>query len=67
MRWTIPVLEPGDSRTFGFRVEIGGSENQVVNDRYGVTSSEGAFDIGAPVITAIQRGGNDTYLPVVLK
>jgi uncharacterized repeat protein (TIGR01451 family) len=66
LRWQIPVLESGDSRTFKFRVTIEGGR-QIVNDQYAVTSAEGVIGIGAPVITLVRGGGNDIYLPVVLK
>ena len=67
VRWTSPVLESGNGQTFEFRVEVGSSGDQVVNDRYGVTSSEGASAIGEPVITTIRLGGNNIFLPVVVK
>jgi len=66
VRWTIPVLESGESRTFAFRVTVG-SGVEIVNGKYAVTSAEGVVGIGAPLITRIDREGNDIYLPIVLK
>lgn len=66
VRWEMPLLKPGDDHTFGFQVTVE-SGSQVINDQYAVTSAEGTIGIGAPVITSISRGGNDIYLPIVLK
>jgi uncharacterized repeat protein (TIGR01451 family) len=66
LRWQIPVLESGDSRTFNFRVTVERGP-QIVNDQYAVTSAEGVVGIGAPVITLVRGGGNDVYLPIVVK
>jgi uncharacterized repeat protein (TIGR01451 family) len=66
LRWTIPVLEPGESRTIGFRVTVlGGS--RVVNDRYGTRCAEGAIGIGAPVVTPVGDDAGEIYLPLVLR
>ncbi len=65
LRWVAPALEPGESRSYSFRVTVG-SGRQVVNDRYGVTCVEGVTAHGAPVITRVGGGGN-VYLPLVMR
>ena len=63
VQWSIPLLEPGESRSMTFRgIVEGGSD--VVNDNYWVTSAEGVTAYGLPVTTTVQ-GGN-VYLPLVL-
>ncbi|MDY7077967.1 MAG: hypothetical protein SXV54_13710 [Chloroflexota bacterium] len=62
----IPLLEPGESRTFEFQVEVEGG-TEVLNDQYGVRCAEGVVAEGAPVITSISGGGNLIYLPLILK
>jgi uncharacterized repeat protein (TIGR01451 family) len=66
VRWEVPVLKPGDSRTFTFQVTVG-SGSQVVNDKYGVTCAEGVSAFGPPVVTRIAGGGGNVYLPLVLR
>lgn len=66
LRWTIPVLEPGESRTIGFRVTVlWGS--WVVNDRYAVRCAEGVIGVGAPVVTPVGDDAGQIYLPLVLR
>jgi uncharacterized repeat protein (TIGR01451 family) len=64
VRWKLPVLGLGESRTFGFRVRVGVA-GEVVNDQYAVTCLEGATRAGAPVITRV-RGGR-LYLPLIFR
>jgi uncharacterized repeat protein (TIGR01451 family) len=67
VRWEIPVLGPGESRTFEFRVTVG-SGSEVINDQYVVRCAEGVVGVGAPLVTPISRAGaGDLYLPIVLK
>lgn len=67
VRWEALVLEPGESRTFAFRVTVG-SGSEVVNEQYAVTCAEGVTAVGAPVVTRIAGGGgNWIYLPLVLR
>ncbi len=68
LRWeNVPVLDPGQSRTFGFGVTVEGSTS-IINDRYVVRCREGVVGVGEPVITNIGQGeGSSIYLPVVLR
>ena len=64
---SILVLDPGESRSFGFRVTVG-SGAEVVNDQYVVRCYEGVIGVGAPVVTSISSGsGNWIYLPLVVR
>jgi len=65
VRWEIPVLKPGESRTVTFRVKVG-SGSEVVNGRYAVMCAEGVTAVGAPVVTRLTRG-NVIYLPIVMR
>lgn len=62
VRWQIPVLEPEETRTFSFRVEVGGGR-EIVNEFYGIRSAEGVSAVGPPVTTTIRGGA--TYLPLL--
>jgi uncharacterized repeat protein (TIGR01451 family) len=64
VRWQIPVLEPEETRTFSFRVEVGGGR-EIVNEYYGVSSAEGITAVGSPVTITIRGGA--IYLPVILR
>lgn len=50
LAWEFPVLSPGESQTFKFRVTAGATR-EIVNAVYGVTSAEGASATGVPVVT----------------
>jgi uncharacterized repeat protein (TIGR01451 family) len=65
VRWDVPVLKPGEGRTFGFRVTID-SGRQVVNDQYGVRCAEGVTALGTPLTTQVS-GGGWVYLPLALR
>lgn len=65
VRWQIPLLEPGEVRTFEFRVTAG-SGQEVVNAAYGARCAEGSVALGAPVVTPL-AGAGKVYLPVVLR
>lgn len=66
VRWDdVPVLEPGESRTFAFQVTVG-SGIEVLNAQYAIRCAEGVVGKGAPVITRI-GGGGGIYLPLVLR
>lgn len=64
VHWEIPVLEPGESRTFEFRVTVQ-SGDEVINDQYAVECIEGVVTVGAPVVTDVAGGG--VYLPLVMR
>jgi uncharacterized repeat protein (TIGR01451 family) len=67
MLWEdVPVLDPGESLSFGFRVTVD-SGSQVVNDQYVVECAEGVVGVGEPVITSITKSGYPVYLPLVLR
>jgi len=65
LRWVVPVLKVGESRTFSFRVTVE-SGPQVINRLYAVSSAEGITSLGAPVVTQVS-GGYRINLPLVLK
>ncbi len=66
VRWDLPVLKAGASRSFEFSV-VPGEGSSISNDRYGVRSAEGVSAVGAPVVTQIAGGGGQIYLPLVLR
>ncbi len=43
------------------------TRREVVNDQYAVTAAEGVIGLGAPLVTYVSGGGNDLYLPLILK
>ena len=66
VRWDdVPVLEPGESRTFAFQVTVG-SGIEVINEQYTVRCAEGVVGKGTPVVTRI-GGGGGIYLPLVFR
>ncbi len=68
MRWDLSVLRPDETGDLKFRVTVQ-SGQEVVNDKYGAASAEGATALGLPVITKIKAGtggGPGTvYLPFI--
>jgi uncharacterized repeat protein (TIGR01451 family) len=54
VHWTFPLIGPGETRNFSFGVKVLEGTG-VLNDRYRVTSAEGAFASGAPVYTRLNR------------
>jgi uncharacterized repeat protein (TIGR01451 family) len=66
VQWNILVLESGESHSVVFQVTAG-SGKEVVNDQYAVTCAEGVTAKGAPVITRIEGGTREVYLPLVLR
>jgi uncharacterized repeat protein (TIGR01451 family) len=64
LQWTLAGLDSAEFREYSFRVEINGGP-WVVNDRYAVSSQEGASASGRPVTTRVV--GGTLYLPTVLK
>ncbi len=66
VRWTFPVLKPGESRSMSFRTTVLSGET-VVNDAYAVRCAEGIFAAGPPVVTYVVRQGGRIYLPLVLR
>ncbi len=66
VRWRLPLLEPGTTREFTFRVTAG-EGREVVNADYGVTCAEGGGAVGEPVVTPLAITGGKLYLPLVLR
>ncbi|MGW8251279.1 MAG: hypothetical protein ACWGO1_11605, partial [Anaerolineales bacterium] len=64
LRWTVPVLAPGEVRTFNFQVQVL-SGRYVINDRYRVSCIEGVTAVGEPVITEVDMGV--LFLPVIYR
>ena len=64
VRWELPVLKPGASRSLGFQVRAG-SGGQVLNQTYAVRCAEGVGASGQPLVTRISR--RMTYLPLLLR
>jgi uncharacterized repeat protein (TIGR01451 family) len=54
VNWAFPLIEPGETRNFSFRVEVQGGTG-VLNDGYRVSSAEGVSASGAPVYTRLNR------------
>jgi uncharacterized repeat protein (TIGR01451 family) len=54
VHWVFPLLEPGETRNFSFRVKVLEGTG-VLNDRYRVSSAEGAYATGAPVYTRLNQ------------
>jgi uncharacterized repeat protein (TIGR01451 family) len=68
VRWETPVLKPGESHIFEFRVTVGGDSEVAINDQYAVRCAEGVVSVGAPVTTDIVRGGEKRiYLPLIMR
>jgi uncharacterized repeat protein (TIGR01451 family) len=68
VQWTIPALQPLESRSFSFSVRPLGWY-RVINRLYSVRSAGGASGLGVPVTTRI-AGAPDiyvVYLPLVLR
>ena len=64
VRWTQPLLAPGESLMVFFRARVlGGPE--VVNSQYRVVCAEGVSAAGPPVVTKIDS--HFTYLPTVFR
>lgn len=66
IQWQLSNLGPGEKRSFRFQVTAG-SGRELVNDDYRVSSAEGVWAVGLPVITIIDGGTRDVYLPVVIR
>ena len=67
VQWQWPILAHEESKTFTFRVTVDGG-NEIVNDDYSVSSSEGVTAWGAPVVVTVMTGGpGEVYLPIILK
>jgi uncharacterized repeat protein (TIGR01451 family) len=64
VHWVFPLLEPGETRNFSFRVKVLGGTG-IVNDHYRVSSAEGASAIGAPVYTRLSQ--RFIFFPVTLR
>jgi len=64
VRWTLPVLAPGGSQEYRFRVRVSElTMRWVVNDSYAVSSVEGVSAYGEPVWTEVRT--NLIFLPLV--
>jgi hypothetical protein len=67
VQWQWPILAHEESKTFTFRVIVDGG-NEIVNDDYSVSSSEGVTAWGSPVVVTVMTGGpGEVYLPIILK
>jgi uncharacterized repeat protein (TIGR01451 family) len=66
VRWQTPLLAPGESRTYSFRVLVG-IQDAVINQQYGVRAAEGVVALGDPVITPVDIRQWNVYLPEVRK
>ena len=67
VHWQLLELEAEETRQLTFRVEVGGGD-QITNDDYGVTCSEGVTAIGYPVVTDVrQEGAPHMYLPLIFR
>ena len=66
LEWETLTLEPNESQTYQFRVAVGRGKT-VINEQYGVSSGEGVFAVGSPVVTRITGGSLDVFLPVIIK
>lgn len=62
LRWSTPVLQPGETRTFAFQVTVL-SGVQVVNDRYRVSCAEGVSAFGKPVVVQVKT--NTIFMPFI--
>jgi uncharacterized repeat protein (TIGR01451 family) len=64
VRWTLPVLAPGGSQEYRFRVRVSDlALRRIVNDSYAVSSAEGVSAHGEPVLTEVRA--NLIFLPLV--
>lgn len=66
VQWQIPVLNPGDSFVFTFKVKVLGGD-YIVNDQYRVSSAEKVATSGKPVITKVFTPYRYMYLPIIRK
>jgi uncharacterized repeat protein (TIGR01451 family) len=64
--WHTPVLDSGESRTYGFDVIVHDGQ-EVVNALYGVRSAEGVSARGEPVVTPVSGRSPYIYLPVIVR
>jgi uncharacterized repeat protein (TIGR01451 family) len=64
VHWVFPLLEPGETRNFSFRVKVLEGTG-VLNDRYRVSSAEGVSATGAPVYTRLNQ--RFIFFPVNLR
>jgi uncharacterized repeat protein (TIGR01451 family) len=65
IQWELSGLEPGEAANLNLQVRVD-SGSKVVNQHYGVKSSEGVSSLGAPVTTLI-KGGGRIYLPLLFR
>jgi uncharacterized repeat protein (TIGR01451 family) len=66
VQWQIPVLLPGASFTFTFKVKVVAGE-VIVNDQYQVISAEKVSASGVPVYTNVYTPIKVVYLPILRK
>ncbi len=64
VQWSVPALAFDQNQVIAYQVKVNGGL-EVVNDRYAVTSLEGAVGFGEPVVTTVS--GSRIYLPLVLR
>jgi uncharacterized repeat protein (TIGR01451 family) len=66
IRWEFPVLQPGEQRTYSFKVTVQGGV-EVINEAYAAMCDEGVRVVGPPVITRVRFGERRTYLPLIVR
>ncbi|RPI34206.1 MAG: DUF11 domain-containing protein [Chloroflexota bacterium] len=64
LRWEVPVLTVGETRTFTFRVKVN-DNRPIVNELYQASCAEGVFDWGEPVVTEVIVPYNGMFLPII--
>jgi uncharacterized repeat protein (TIGR01451 family) len=66
LEWHLPVLAPGQSQRYSFRVQVHRTDVlEVVNDQYGASCAEGVTVVGEPVVTAVRA--DRLYLPNIFR
>jgi uncharacterized repeat protein (TIGR01451 family) len=66
VQWKLPVLGPGESQNYSFRVRVHGlGVLQIINDHYGVSCDERVTAAGAPVVTTVRA--DRLYLPNIYR
>jgi len=66
IRWIVPEVAADESREFSFHVTVL-SGDQVLNERYGARCDECVSVSGPPVVTPVESGGVEVYLPLIFR
>lgn len=64
LRWTLPVLLPGEVHTINFKVQVL-SGRYVINEHYRVACAEGVSAVGEAVVTEVDV--DLLFMPVILR